>query len=340
MTLVAECISASILSRLEARPGRGRVHSVFERTVNILGDHMAWFSLHPAGTPMHPYAVRVAVADGPFRHRSDGCGDSGPPAGGDRTGGKSGCRPVGFLQTIAGSALLPGDPVSLSGSSIGFERQAVTITLEPATVWDPSLPPLPERGGIDLVLLIDTLRPLIGAGPVTSPFLAEISGTPVASTDTWSRALSAEAAVIVRCIVAGLRTSCPRPALDGIRRAVGLGPGFTPSGDDYLAGLLAAYRYFSPCDRLRQMFESAVIPLMGRTPLPSCFMLKGALGGLFPEPLVGLLRALGEMPFGGDLARALGRLRASGASSGEDMLAGVLTYLEARAVTDFEYATN
>jgi hypothetical protein len=301
MTLGAESISASILPGLSTIPRSGSVHSVFSRTVNILSDEVTWLSLHPGGTPMHPYAVTVPV------------------------------------ERFAGVA--PGDPVTLSRSGIRLKKQALAIDLRRAEPWDPLLLPAEGGDGIDLGYLLDRLICLIGTGPVASPFLAATLGNPAAATDTWSRALWSEAASITREIKAGLRASSPQAVLGAATRALGLGVGFTPSGDDYLTGLIGAYWYMAPGDRMGEALRAGISPMIHRTSLPSAFMLKAALLGRLPEPLAGLLRALGQ-GVEADPVGALTRLTGAGATSGEDTLAGVITYLDARAGVGWAYAAN
>ena len=311
MTLKAESISASILPALSANPGSGSVHSVFSRTVNILCDDVTWLSLHPGGTPMHPYAVTVPVKG----------------------------NAEGFLGTASGVPIAPGDPVSACESEIEFQRQGLTIDLVGAEVWDALLLPLSDGRSLVCGHMLGVLGDLVGTGPVASPFLAAAIGNPVAATDTWSRALWSEAASIAREIKAGLRACCPQLALGAAKRAVGLGPGFTPSGDDYLTGLIGAYWYMAPRDRMGEALRAGISPMIHRTSLSSSFMLKAALLGRLPEPLAGLLRALGEGAEA-DQAGAVARLTGAGATSGEDMLAGLITYLDIRAGVGWAYATN
>jgi len=301
MKLKAESISASALSGLSAIPTSGSVHSAFSRTVNILCDDMTWLSLHPIGAPMHPYAVMVPVES--------------------------------FVDIAAG------DPATLCRSRIWFERQALAIDLRCAEPWDPLLLPLQSGGEIDHARVFDRLSDLVATGRVVSPFLAAVSGKPAAATDGWSRALWSEAAGIVGGIKAGLRASHPRTVLAAAERAVGLGFGFTPSGDDYLTGLIGAYWYMSPGDRMGEALRAGISPMIHRTSLPSCYMLKAAVLGRLPEPLAGLLRALGE-GVEDDLAGALKRLTGTGATSGEDMLAGLTTYLDIEAGAGWAHAAN
>jgi hypothetical protein len=114
------------------------------------------------------------------------------------------------------------------------------------------------------------------------------------------------------------------------REMIGLGPGLTPSGDDFLGGLLFAARSLHqahPEDF--QWKEDAVLELLGwaktRThPISHAIFSDLALGH-GPEPLHNLIDGLLE---GRDLVPIMDaafRLTAIGHSSGWDMLAGAMT---------------
>jgi hypothetical protein len=238
-----------------------------------------------------------------------------------------------------GSSIEAGDPVTLSGHSIGFTKQKLAVDLRPAAAWDPSISGLPPARGIDYAYLLGSIEGLIRTEYVTSAFLGAVTGKPPAADDVWSIALWDEAAGIVDCIETGLTTSCCLSLVRGVRRAVGLGPGLTPSGDDYLTGLLGALRCFAPGDEMGEVLHDDLAPIVHRTSLPSSFMLRAALRGHFGEPLAGLLDALAGVS-ATSIAGALARLTDTGAASGEDMLAGLMTGLRARTLTGCAYATN
>lgn len=112
--------------------------------------------------------------------------------------------------------------------------------------------------------------------------------------------------------------------IEGARVAVaglvGLGEGLTPSGDDFLCGMLAAASGAAP---LFDALADAVVDCLGRTNEVSASLLALAAAGYYPERLVDLGEALRD----GDATRALGRLRAVcglGHSSGSDLAAGYL----------------
>jgi hypothetical protein len=170
----------------------------------------------------------------------------------------------------------------------------------------------------------------------------------------WDRIVRAQADRAVFDIETGLRLQSITHLLRGVRRIVGMGLGVTPSGDDFLTGLIAAYYFFANDDDFRQRLFVGAGSLIDRTTLPAFFMLKAALKGLCPEPLAGLLYALsnfdasrhvsqGSYAGYGDLARlkgAIENLTACGATSGRDMLAGVMSWLRASADCECAYAAN
>jgi hypothetical protein len=108
-------------------------------------------------------------------------------------------------------------------------------------------------------------------------------------------------------------------------RLVGLGPGLTPSGDDFIAGYLAALwsraGFESGIDAMLHSLGDALAPLFLRTNAISRQMLSDAAQGRFAERLVDVTRAVaGE----GDVVCAAAQALASGHSSGADTLCGLL----------------
>jgi hypothetical protein len=116
----------------------------------------------------------------------------------------------------------------------------------------------------------------------------------------------------------------------------GLGPGLTPSGDDLLAGFVAAWTLVGQslrCDReSREGVASALLAgaRPGASPLGRAW-LEHAVRGELPEPMTRFAEALFAAD-PGDLVPAVRRVLAVGASSGTDWSAGFL--LGAGAVLD------
>jgi len=109
-----------------------------------------------------------------------------------------------------------------------------------------------------------------------------------------------------------------------VQALVGLGEGLTPSGDDFLVGLLAVLHLtgFLPCcaDSVVQARFCACIRL-GTSQLSGEF-LRCAFAGHFAEPLVRLVRALCTPPADAWRAHAA-TLATVGHSSGVDAMVGI-----------------
>jgi hypothetical protein len=103
---------------------------------------------------------------------------------------------------------------------------------------------------------------------------------------------------------------------------VGLGPGLTPSGDDLLAGWLAAARAGARTV-LAVGLAQAVEASLPRTSELSAFLLRCAVRGFWPAPLLDVADALAAEREAEALA-ALGVLCTLGHSSGADLATGFL----------------
>lgn len=113
----------------------------------------------------------------------------------------------------------------------------------------------------------------------------------------------------------------------GIARAVqdmlGLGVGLTPSGDDYLVGWLAATHQTGSDTTTQKLVSDAIRAQLTKTTGVSQLYLHEATQGNFAAPI----RALAEAMAHGsprDIAAAAHVLLRHGATSGQDMLAGMI----------------
>ncbi len=319
MTIDAQMASSSVLSRLGRKSRSGKVHSSFTRTVNILCQDMTWICLHPPGVPMHPFCIRVKAE----------------PEMGE-------C----FLK------VLWSEPATVSRNAIDLGGR-LTISLEQAREWNCDLDPsasgetsLQALDTIDTILkeaLIDSvfLRAVAGNGPAATANSAMAGGTdPVGDGEGAGSTEKAGGAVVgglqavlaarIGCAVDLMETAwrlrCIEPVLRGVKQLVGLGIGLTPSGDDFLIGFIGAAYFFAHGDDFRKSVFEGMRPLVHRTNLPSFFMLKAALKGCYPGPLSDFLHAI-ETGSSDGVRSAAKCLTGLGATSGQDMLAGVLSWL-------------
>ena len=104
---------------------------------------------------------------------------------------------------------------------------------------------------------------------------------------------------------------------------IGLGPGLTPSGDDYLGGVLAALRWLGRGRQADSLWRWLEPRLARQTSAISAAHLTAAAGGEVHEALHQVLEELSawQVP---DLHPGLARLDAVGHTSGWDALAGMV----------------
>jgi hypothetical protein len=135
--------------------------------------------------------------------------------------------------------------------------------------------------------------------------------------------------------VESLRARDTQAACECLVAVLGLGPGLTPAGDDFIAGLLAALRWQSVASPFAEQLAAGVMrEATKRTNKISAALLRYAAEGLLFAPAIDLGNALGA----GDQRSAVTatrRLLDIGASSGADTLAGILVgLLFARVVAE------
>jgi hypothetical protein len=115
---------------------------------------------------------------------------------------------------------------------------------------------------------------------------------------------------------------------------VGLGPGLTPSGDDFICGVLAAL-HFLRRDHVARRLAGAVVPVAStNTNLISAAYLRAAAQGEISQLLIDVLTSLCA---GGEAVdRRLDGVQALGHTSGWDCLAGVVAACAAACTSDHE----
>ena len=114
---------------------------------------------------------------------------------------------------------------------------------------------------------------------------------------------------------------------EAVRGLIGLGPGLTPSGDDFLVGALALLDAIGERDAHTAVARAVVDLLAERTtPLSACFLRAAAAGHIGDA----LHRAVSSA-FSGDADAAVAAIKKTGHSSGWDMMAGIVTTLRIAA---------
>jgi hypothetical protein len=201
---------------------------------------------------------------------------------------------------------------------------ATLVHLAAAEAWAPSTPALTSPAPVPAARLgdwrraaaayarTDGLAPLV-ADPdrVDTPVL-RAARAPIGELDRWFAAATAE---------------CPPPGILGL---LGLGPGLTPSGDDYLAGAMIALRAIGRGDRADALAKLVLGAAAERTSrLSAAHLACAAAGegaGALHDALARLLGAAEDSP-----EPALAALDAIGHSSGWDALAGAFAVLRPAA---------
>jgi hypothetical protein len=183
---------------------------------------------------------------------------------------------------------------------------SVTVDLQNAKGWSPAPPRAEARPNVEaLRAALDGHVPQEGLGCTilgVHNALSVHAQPALEAIDRWlaGNALGAEAAQLI-----------------------GLGPGLTPSGDDYFGGVLAALRWLGRGAQADSLWRWLEPRLPGRTNDISAAHLAAAAGGQVHEALHEVLESLSawQVP---DLHPALGRLDAVGHTSGWDALAGIV----------------
>jgi hypothetical protein len=283
--------------------GKGRVHSLFPSTLNIAlesGDIL--ISLTGPEGRIFPHALAL-----------------------------------GGVPQFPSWPVSPGDPVSFDEGRLVIEGRAkVEIDLGAAT----SLPKvevariaglgrayracLASLAGLQALRGCDLAMGCLGR----EAFGGE--GFSLAHPTALSQALASAAL--------GLAEALQRPASpaslgkepDGLGEALssllGLGSGLTPSGDDFLCGILASLRSASPAGEANEglaALRAALSPRLGLTTDISASFLRCAILGFFPAPLLSLAQALADADLA-SASEALISLSLIGHSSGLDLACGFL----------------
>ena len=308
MIFKAHTIGSLIADNLRAETVDAAVHSSYDRAINIVGPGALWLSIHPLGVPLHPFAVTI------------------DPGSYDWAGGR-------FLNVT------PQERCLVSESVIAMEAANMRVDLDGARIWQSRLTPLTHMRENQLAMAFEALGKIVEESPVRSIFLGAVLGRDVdqdGHSGVWPPA-SRIARLTHRIADAWCRSDI-QPCIEAVSETIGLGSGLTPSGDDFLTGLLASSFCFNGDDRFRIELFRHLSGIIAKTTLPSFYMLKAALGGHYPEPLVSLLWSLGWWP-GSGLRKSLNALIGVGATSGEDMLAGVCLWHRIMAPCEVGHAS-
>jgi hypothetical protein len=231
--------------------------------------------------------------------------------------------PVGLDQI----AIALGMPVQVDGTAIRVPGASVVVYLHGAVRWSPAMPIVPGLSESTRVYraeramrLAADLAPHVGLGPLLVGILDQ-----EASVGSLGRAAAGSLAGVLEAIDGG---SLER-AVAAAHPLVGLGPGATPSGDDLLVGLAAG---LATTDHpMAGSFAAGIARLAAgmTTSLAESYLFHA--GRLeFSERVHAAGMAILTGPEQ-EMRAAVSRALAWGASSGTDLLVGLLVGMEAGA---------
>ena len=304
--LKAMSIGPSAYQSLYGDINKGKVHTVFRRVINII-----W----PDGNLSS--ISRVDVSNGPANIVTS--------------------LPVTSDFTLYG--IEPGTLVWIDKNHTMLNIGNLSVSLKNASLWDSPLAqfkaPLPARQINENLVEVGRW---VKHSHSNSSGLAELfphlealrSGTylPPAHTDPVTY-LAGQA---INRLLPALRTADSTNIKESAASLIGLGPGLTPSGDDYLAGLLLSLRIaarLSPesFQHVQNDLSNTIIELAPRlTNNLSCQMLLLAARGTGSELMENMVLALFcASPTKNSLIQAAVDLSAVGASSGFDQLLGIMS---------------
>ena len=299
---------------LAAGGGALRVHSLFASTLNLAVEGTDWI---------------IAL--------------TGPPGGG---------LPHAIVLEAPGDfrtwPAIQGGPARLLHGELRLEGSAGAVCVDLGEARRPPARPLPRidhLGGAHRACVLELARlqvrsacdlsiPALGAAErAATPLAAALRGAALGLGEAardWARSGSG--------VPAGRRERWrpSEPDCEPLRKAVGalvgLGAGLTPAGDDFLCGFMAAASAGRPGvadagDGLFALLADAAEANLGRTGELSAGLIRCAMRGLWPWPLVDLAVALvGDLER--EALRALESLCQLGHSSGADLATGFLFGLE------------
>jgi len=219
--------------------------------------------------------------------------------------------------------LRPGMPVRVEEDRVDFGAGALTVRLAGARTWTSVLRP----GGCwkpRSMRAAESARGLLRreAAVRSSEFLAAVLRMEPPAT-----ALAARIAPLLAALAGCTRARDSAGALRQVAQLVGLGPGLTPAGDDFIIGWLAGLALRAgdhPQRAFLQDLCAGIAPLGRATTSVSRQHLEDACALAFSERLSDLCLAIGDVAPAAALESAVAAQLQVGASSGADAAAGVM----------------
>ncbi|MFI6937831.1 DUF2877 domain-containing protein [Streptomyces sp. NPDC050418] len=289
LVLPVESGDAALLRTLRTTVGEGRVHSVFTRVVNVLTPDGLLIALAAWDAGHAPRTLTTDVTDW------TGCG----LAAGQR---------VTFDRGVL-TLDVPGRPLRLA--------------LDGAQAWNPDTPSLAHLGlgrFAECAAYLDCLNRL--HGPYGGMLGAARDAGPM------ERAVAAALADGRTRFIAAVRTGEPAALRTAVLALLGLGPGLTPAGDDFLTGAaLIAALPGSALGALIPVLQDVLDTHPERTTDLSLATLREATDGRARAEVLDVLRLLADEADPQQLDVPVRKVLAVGHTSGSDTLSGLIAGL-------------
>lgn len=290
--------SCKLLRRFSHNTSRGKIHSRFQNAINIELRDSFLFNLIPYPIPPNPRSLLL---------------------------------PLVAWNRIQDSSPAVGMEVLIEDKKVKVPSIALVISFEASESWDsiPLLPgpPAPEREIWRNLQVIAKAIKQRGNNGTRSLHTCRAS-IPVleAFEDRIQKGADALCIAIINRDPVNISKSS--------HQLLGLGSGLTPSGDDVIAGLMAAGVFcalaYEDLDfEVRKINCQLMLGACGRTTTFSQVLLADASGGEVVRPLGELLQLVLCGNDEKSLIPLVDQVMALGASSGKDMLCGVLLGMEA-----------
>jgi hypothetical protein len=225
--------------------------------------------------------------------------------------------PLAFEQWPKGTVVI-GDGCSLAVEPHAMQG-GLRIELLDSSLWNPEPDWETLRTSLLLQRNLDHLLVYLRSNAPKHSLAQMLDGSNAKNPESWK--------AVAMMGVAGLVSACRKGELAAVQSSAamlcGLGPGLTPSGDDWLAGWLVGMCLSSRAADRKAVGQVILSAAQERTNTISLAFLQSAALGHVAESWHQLLSALawGNVR---EVKRAAARAMAYGATSGADMMAGFL----------------
>ena len=283
--LLCRSIDAAFLQALEARTFNGRVHSVFNRVVNIECTTGKLFTLAGLRLDNAPNTAIVEIA------------------------GFEACD------------IAVNDPVAVTKGKLHV-GDGVVVHWTAASIWQVQLPRYTDADG-NLQGRLDWVQSYLLLKGAQSSFTVQEQ-----SDNAFTRQMSLTLRQRSRSLLDALEQMHMASACQHAKSLIGLGPGLTPAGDDFLVGLFAVLNLGgSPCCGWLAGGKDVLLRAEQSTNAISLAALTAAAHGQVRESISRLIETLiyGTLA---TLTEPLDRVLAIGSTSGSDLVAGILAGLK------------